>query len=175
LSGSLITSSVNAINPVSELRPDLPSPSVPKWVGFVEYLGAGAPEFVNVVDIDSDGDLDPIGAGAANPSLSLSNPHANPAIAAAVLAPYQAGVITGPLFEGVYIVSSPATFTTLSFVVGTSQVFIDPTGGTTGLSVENVTHIGTPITFGVPEPSTYALAGLGLVGLVVAMRRKTAK
>jgi hypothetical protein len=159
LAGTLTTNGVNVANPIGSVE------AVPKWENFVEYIGLGVPGFVNLLDQGSDGDLDPSGAGVANSSTSLSN--------AIFLSTFQLGAngLT-PFFEGDYVYLGGVT--QILFTPTTAQVFFDPAGGTTGLSVESVldTFVTIPITIGIPEPSTFALAGLGLVGLVVAMRRK---
>jgi len=188
LNGGILSSGLNVANPVGILRPDLAQPLTPKWYRFTEFIGKGDPAFVNLVDLDADLDLDPAGAGAANSGTTMpvaTTPTGNTpsaiatraAIDASTLASFQAGIGNVPFFSGNYLTgASGSTFLTFTPLNNQGQVFTDPPGGVDGVAVEAAAHTGSPIQIiiAVPEPSTIALAGMGLVGLVFAMRRKTA-
>jgi hypothetical protein len=160
--GQLRTSAVNSVNPVSA------GGSPPKWQGFVEKIGLGSPGFVNLLDVDSDGDLDPSGAGAANSSLSISS--------SLFLSTVQLGALGQEvLFEGRYVAQSAAP-TQLTFVPTTVKIYADVVGGTdnNALFVEDglSTFVTTPIFINVPEPTGIALAGLGMFGMIAIARRR---
>jgi hypothetical protein len=168
IAGDLSTSGLNIVNP-DGAPPAFPG-NPPTWANFVEYIGTGTPGFVNLNDVDNDGDLDPATTGTANPSLALTSPVQLPFV--------QAGAFGwANLFEGTYTAFNPGT-TQLTFFPSNVNIYIDPAAANNALAVESsfatIIGAGTALTIQViPEPSTVALAGVSLVGLVSAMRRKT--
>jgi hypothetical protein len=173
VNGSLVTDTIGQVTPLKNLSNH--------WLNFNRRAGVQftQPPFVNVADADSDGDLDVLGAAVGTSKLALEEPQDDPLIDGPELAYAQVGALGGPqaLFQGWYQLTGPVP-TKLSFVVSSpnsAQVFIDVASNTTSLLGSPASVISVPIYFGIPEPSTYMFAGIGLVGLVVGMRHNRQK
>ncbi len=136
--------------------------SPPKW-DYASIDPASAIDLgsVNLLDLGADGDLDPAGAGLANTATSLSSTLSLPS--------FQVGVGGSDLLVGLYTASNIGT-ATLAITSGSSvpRVFIDPAGGTTGLSTEEVTsrqNGSVNVSVVVPEPASLGLLGMAAIGL----------
>jgi autotransporter-associated beta strand protein len=79
-------------------------------------------------------------------------------------------------FEFFNVTGLTTGFDPSSFVIDASSLSLDPAtfDGTWSVVQVNSPTAGLAITYSVPEPSTYALIGLGTLALMIAYRRKRA-
>jgi MYXO-CTERM domain-containing protein len=172
LAGQIIPSVANVAIPQADTAPD-----PDQWLGFAEIAGLGQPSFVNLLALGPGGSMIPSGAGTSNSTLNLPNPGGNAATNAANLAKVQVGVsavIDDPegIFEGLYKAGLSGS-TQLTFNATTSQVFTESSTNSTALASVVVPFSNIPVTINiVPEPTGIALAGLGMLGMIAAVRRR---
>jgi hypothetical protein len=166
IGGGLLTSGVNVVNPV-----EIPTTPVPRWAGFATGSNLPIPPSVNLIDVDNDGDLDPIGAGAKLDAPNLNENSSFPQYQVGALGTYDT------IFTGRYSAQNFGT-TQLTYVTETARVFGDNPANPDIYRLDEVDLLGTfanpSITINViPEPSMFVFASLGFLRMFTMRRHKT--